>query len=133
LDSTPIRERQQITVLLVDDQRDVRCGLRMLLELEPGLVVVGEAATGPLALAAADLLLPDVAIVDVELGGMDGIAVTEQLRTRHPACAVIILTIHDDVHTRARATAAGAKSFVAKGAPAALRSALRACLNPRPA
>jgi DNA-binding NarL/FixJ family response regulator len=103
-----------IRILLADDQTNVRKGLRMRLDLEPGLSVVGEAADGATAVALARSLSPDVILMDVEMPGMDGIAAAEQVCKEAPGCCVIVLTIHDDAKTRERATKAGAAAFVSK-------------------
>lgn len=102
-----------IRVLLVDDEAPVRRGLRMLLDLEDDLQIVGEAADGDSALAAARALRPDVVLMDVEMPGVNGISATGQLSRTEP-CAVVILSIHDDGVTRNRAKKAGARAFVAK-------------------
>jgi DNA-binding NarL/FixJ family response regulator len=86
----------------------------MLLELEPDVEVVGEAADGQSALEMAKRLDPDVVIMDVEMPGMDGITATAALRGKTARCAVVILSLYDDTLTRARAAAAGAVDFVAK-------------------
>ena len=65
-----------IKVMLVDDEAAVRQGLRMRLELEPDLVIVGEASDGPEALDLAQRLAPDVVVIDVEMPEMDGVAAT---------------------------------------------------------
>ena len=104
-----------IRVLLVDDQPAVRRGLGLRLHLEPDMQVVGEAGTGKEALNLAQTLAPDVVLLDVEMPEMDGIEAAAALRTVVPLSAIVILSIHDDVQTRARAQAAGAVAFVAKG------------------
>src|SRR5215469_12636748 len=104
-----------IRVLLVDDQQAVRRGLGLRLHLEPDMQVVGEAGSGQEALRLAQALAPDVVLLDVEMPGMDGIETTAALRAMVPPSAVVMLSIHDDVQTRARAEAAGAVAFVAKG------------------
>jgi DNA-binding NarL/FixJ family response regulator len=103
-----------IRLLLVDDQPNIRRGLRMRLGLEPDIEVVGEAADGASALKLARLVAPDVVVMDVEMPGMDGIAATSQLRAGAPHCSVVILSLYDDATTRARAAEAGACAFVAK-------------------
>jgi DNA-binding NarL/FixJ family response regulator len=103
-----------IRLLLVDDQPQVLRGLRMRLSLEPDVVVVGEALNATLALSMAEQLQPDVIIMDVELPGMDGIAATEILRKAWPDTQVVMLSLHDDEATQARARAAGASAFVPK-------------------
>jgi DNA-binding NarL/FixJ family response regulator len=104
----------QIKILLVDDQATVRRGLRMRLELEPDLVVAGEAGDADTAVLLARDLAPDVVLMDVEMAGCDGIAATARLRELCPECPVIVLTLHDDTATRSRAAAAGARAFVPK-------------------
>ena len=69
-----------IRVLVVDDQRLIRDGIASLLGLEPGLVVVGTAGDGRVALELADQLQPDVVLMDVRMPTMDGVAATEELR-----------------------------------------------------
>ena len=103
-----------IRILVVDDQPKVRQGLRMRLGLEPDFVIVGEASEGAEALGLVRTLRPDVVLMDVELPDMSGIAVTALIRATVPGCAVVILTIHDDVDTRERTGAAGAAGFVSK-------------------
>lgn len=98
----------------MDDQLCVRRGLRMSLALEPDFEVVGEAGDGVEALALVGSLRPDVVVMDVQMPGLDGITATEMLRTAHPGCAVVILSLRDDVQTRARVRAAGAAAFVSK-------------------
>ena len=115
-----------IRLLIVDDQRGVRQGLRMLLATEPDLFVVGEACSSETALDLATSLCPDVVLMDVEMPGMDGIATTSALHRVRPQAAIIVLTIHDDERTRARAEKAGAAAFIAKTVPPeALLSAIR--------
>lgn len=103
-----------IKLLLVDDQPTVRQGLRMRLTLEPDLTVVGEASTAEEALALVQSLAPDIVLMDVEMPGMDGIAATAAVSASARQSAVVILSIHDDALTRARAQAAGAVAFVEK-------------------
>jgi DNA-binding NarL/FixJ family response regulator len=114
------------TLLLVDDDPRLRRGLRMRLELEPDLVVVGEANDGVEAVRQAVATTPDVVVMDVEMPAMDGIAAIAALRARAPRSAIVVLSIHDDANTRERALAAGASAFVAKHeADGVLLSAIR--------
>ena len=103
-----------IKLLLVDDQSIVRQGLRMRLLMEPDIVVIGEASSGEQALELVHVLSPDIVLMDVEMPGMDGITATAALRDNTPKSAVVMMSIHDDVHTRAQAQAAGAAAFVEK-------------------
>jgi DNA-binding NarL/FixJ family response regulator len=122
-----------ITVLVVDDEATVREGLRMRLALEEDLFVIGEAGSGNEALVKTLALEPDVVLLDVEMGDMDGIAVTARLRDEGAPTAVVILTIHGDARTRARAEAAGATAFVEKHSPdSALLSAIQQAAHPPP-
>jgi pilus assembly protein CpaE len=88
----------------------------MRLALEPDIEIVGEAGDGETALVLAARLKPDVITMDVEMPRMDGITATATLRTMTPQCAVVILTLHNDTATRARAEAAGAAAFIEKKA-----------------
>ena len=103
-----------IRVLLVDDQAVVRRALRARFLLEPDLQVVGEASTGREALTLAQILSPDVVLMDIAMPGMDGIEATAALRRVIPKSVVVILSIHDDAQTRGRAQTAGAVAFVEK-------------------
>jgi len=98
----------------VDDRQAVRRGLRIWLALEPNLEVVGEAGGAAEAISLTQTLHPDVVLMDVEMPDIDGISTTAVLRSVAPECAVVILTLHDDTTTRARAREAGAEAFVAK-------------------
>jgi pilus assembly protein CpaE len=115
-----------ITLLLVDDQATVRRGLRMRLMLEPDILVIGEASDGGEALEQVRILSPDVVLMDVEMPGMDGIAATLALQSSTPRSAVVILSLHGDTQTRARAQEAGAVAFVEKhGTTQELLAAIR--------
>ena len=103
-----------IKLLLVDDQSIVRQGLRMRLLMEPDIVVIGEASSGEQALELVHVLSPDIVLMDVEMPGMDGITATAALRDNTPKSAVVMMSIHDDAHTRMQAQAAGAAAFVEK-------------------
>lgn len=103
-----------IRVLLVDDQPAVLHGLRVRFQLEPDMLVVGEASSGSDALTLAQTLIPDVVLMDIEMPGMDGIEATVALHKAAPQSAVVILSIHTDLQTRRRAQTAGAVAFVEK-------------------
>ena len=117
----------EVRVLLVDDHAMMRAGFRTILSLEPDIEVVGEAASGLEALAAAARLRPDVICMDVQMPGMDGLEATRQL-TADPACAaaVLIVTTFDRDDYLFSALAAGASGFLLKNAgPEELVSAVR--------
>lgn len=105
---------EDIRVLLVDDQRLMREGLRLLLELEPGVVVVGEAGDGQEALAQYEALQPDVVLMDVRMPVMDGVEATRRLLARWPAARVVILTTFDDDEYVLDALRAGALGYLLK-------------------
>ncbi|MHB8927550.1 MAG: response regulator [Bacillota bacterium] len=85
-----------IKVLLVDDHAVLRDGLRSILQMEPDIVVVGEAENGEEAIRQAEQLQPNVVLMDLCLPGIDGIEATRRVKLVCPGAAVIILTMHDD-------------------------------------
>ncbi len=105
----------KIRVLIVDDHAVVRYGLRALLELS-GMEVVGEAADGREALRLVQELVPDVAIMDVTMPGMNGIEATALLQARSPRTRVVMLSMHPDREHVHRAFIAGADGYLLKGA-----------------
>ena len=104
----------KLNVLLVDDQRLMRDGLRTLLELEPDMTVAGEAADGEEALAQFRETRPDVVLMDVRMPGMDGVEATRRLRAMDPAAKVIILTTFDDDEYVFEGLRAGAVGYLLK-------------------
>ena len=109
-----------IRVLIVDDEELVRTGLRLILEAEPDLSVVGTAGDGASALTAVQRFRPDVVLMDIRMPGLDGLAATRQLLGGpHPAdCKVVVLTTFDvDEHVY-EALRAGASGFLLKDVPA---------------
>lgn len=115
-----------IRVLLVDDQSLIRMGIRMVLENEADLEVVGEADDGAGAVALATELEPDVVIMDVRMPGMDGIAATERIAERLPGVRVLIVTTYDLDEYAFAGLRAGASGFLLKNArPADLVRAIR--------
>ncbi|MFI6028081.1 response regulator [Amycolatopsis magusensis] len=106
-----------IRVLLVDDQRLVRAGLRMLCEDCPDLEVVGEVENGEEAIRQAVRLTPDVVLMDLRMPGVDGITATAQLTAARPAVRILVLTTFDDDEHLYPALAAGAHGFLTKDAP----------------
>ena len=103
-----------IKVLLVDDQTLVRQGIRMLLMTEEDLEVVGEAENGRLALEQAEILKPDVILMDVRMPEMDGVTATRELTRRFPSIGVIILTTFDDDEYIFEGLRAGARGYLLK-------------------
>ncbi|MBX7235060.1 MAG: response regulator transcription factor [Caldilineales bacterium] len=103
-----------IRLLLVDDQRLMREGLRTLLEFEDGFAVIGEAGDGQAALAAYETQQPDVVLMDVRMPVMDGVEATRRLRERWPNARVIILTTFDDDEYVFEGLRAGAQGYLLK-------------------
>jgi DNA-binding NarL/FixJ family response regulator len=118
-----------VRVLLADDQALVRGGFRLILESQPGITVVAEAADGPQAVALARRLRPDVCLVDIRMPGQDGIEVTRALAgpgVADPLRVVIVTTFDTDEYVYG-ALRAGAAGFLLKDAgPALLIEAVRA-------
>ncbi|WP_462330362.1 response regulator [Thiohalocapsa halophila] len=112
------RRRPLCRVLIVDDHQIVREGLAGLLQVEPDIDVVGEAADAEQALALATEREPDIVIMDINLGaGMDGIEATRRLCAQHAEITVIGLSMHADQQIADAMRAAGAVAYVTKGGP----------------
>ena len=108
-----------IRLLLADDQALVRGALSALLSLEPDLEVVAEVGSGDEAVEAAGRLRPDVALLDVEMPGGDGISATAEVLAASPGTRVLIVTTFGRPGYLRRALQAGASGFVVKDTPAA--------------
>jgi DNA-binding NarL/FixJ family response regulator len=106
-----------IRVLLVDDQRLIRAGLRMLCRTTTDIDVVGEAANGAEAIRQFEHLVPDVVLMDLRMPGLNGTTATARIVAARPrACVLVLTTFDDDEHLYA-ALAAGAQGFLGKDAP----------------
>ncbi len=107
-----------IRVVLADDQAMVRSGLRLILEGEPDIEVVGEAADGAAAVEETRWRTPDVVLMDVQMPGMDGLEATRRIVAATPAARVVIVTTFDLDEYLFEALRAGASGFLLKHAPA---------------
>jgi two-component system response regulator DesR len=107
-----------IRLLLADDQALVRGALATLLDLEPDMTVIAEVGRGDEVVAAARQTHPDVALLDVEMPGLDGIEATRELRAALPEVKVVIVTTFGRPGFLRRALMAGANGFVVKDTPA---------------
>ena len=105
-----------IKVLIVDDQQLVRSGFRLLLGEEDDITIIGEAATGVEAVAAAEMHKPDVVMMDIRMPDMDGIEATKAIIGRHPETRILALTTFDDEPTVRAMLGAGASGFLLKDA-----------------
>jgi DNA-binding NarL/FixJ family response regulator len=115
-----------ISVLIVDDHPVVRRGLRVLLEVQDGIEVAGEAGDGATALALAAELSPDVVLLDLKLPGMDGVAVLTELKARTSRARVLVLTSATEPASASLALRSGAAGVVYKDVdPDALVRAIR--------
>lgn len=117
-------------VLLVDDHAVLRAGLRLLLESQPDLKVVGETEDGRVALGLAADLQPDLILLDLTMPGLSGLEVLAGVRKLAPAARVLILTMHDDESYLRQALRLGAAGYVLKkAADTELIAAVRAVLR----
>jgi DNA-binding NarL/FixJ family response regulator len=122
----PVTTNGSVRILLVDDQQFVLKALQEYLASEPGLAVVGSAAGGQTAIERVESLQPDIALIDIEMPEMDGLATTSILSKRFPNTKVLVLSSHDDPEYIKSALQVGAKGYLLKTTPAPeLVSAIR--------
>ena len=115
-----------IHLLLVDDHAVVRSGIRMMLESESDIEIVGEAGRAQEALEAMTSLKPDLVVMDIGLPDMSGIEVTQRIKQQWPEVAVVALTIHEDEEYFFNMIQAGASGYIPKrAAPEELLTAIR--------
>lgn len=108
-----------VTVLIVDDQRLIREGIASLLAIQEGIVVVGTAVDGQQAILQAQQHKPDVILMDVRMPVMDGVTAVAQIRQELPDCQVLMLTTFDDEEYIVKSLQAGASGYLLKDIPAA--------------
>jgi DNA-binding NarL/FixJ family response regulator len=106
-----------IRVLLVEDHETVREGLRMLLDSQPDIEVVGEAANGRAAVEYSARFRPNVVIMDLSMPEMNGLAATQAIKRESPETAIVALTRHDDAAFVDEVRKAGASAYVLKQSP----------------
>jgi two-component system response regulator NreC len=107
---------EKIRILIADDHTIIRTGVRVLLEAEKDMEVVGEAVNGNDAIKLADSLRPDVILMDIAMPGMNGMEATRKIKSRHPETQVVVLTIHRSDEYFFEILRAGASGYVLKGA-----------------
>jgi DNA-binding NarL/FixJ family response regulator len=116
-----------VRIVLADDHTVMRNGLRLLLERQPNLKVVGEAADGRQAVALSESANPDVVIMDIGMPNLNGIEAARQIVSHNPRTAIAILSMHSDESYVIRALKAGARAYLLKdSAEADLLAAVRA-------
>lgn len=103
-----------LQVLIADDQRLMRDGLKTILELEPDITIAGLAADGAEACAICDAHVPDVVLMDIRMPGMDGVTATAAIKRDHPETAVLVLTTFDDDKSIIQALKNGAIGYLLK-------------------
>jgi DNA-binding NarL/FixJ family response regulator len=103
-----------IKVLLADDHSIVRAGLRRIVEDSGDMAVIAEAADGREAIEKVYKELPDVAVIDISMPGLDGLEVINQLRNYYPDLPILILTMHEEGQYVVRAIEAGAMGYITK-------------------
>ena len=108
----------RIRVMLADDNAAFRSVLRRLLERDPSIEVVAEAADGDEALVLADTHEPDVVLMDVSMPGLDGLSATSVITEHHPETAVVMLSMRNAEREVALALRNGASEYLDKGMPA---------------
>lgn len=117
----------QLRVLVADDHATVRQGLKLLIDSQPDMTVIGEASDGHGVLERANALRPDVVIMDISMPGMNGLVATRLLRDAPPHPAIVALTRHEDDTYLRELIQAGASGYVLKqSAPAEFLRAIRA-------
>jgi DNA-binding NarL/FixJ family response regulator len=116
-----------LRILVVDDHAIVRQGLKLLIDRQPDMEVVAEAADGNTALTLADAVKPQIVVMDVSMPGLSGLVATRALKQRQPHVAVVALTRHDDDTYLEELLRAGASAYVLKQSdPTAFLQAIRA-------
>lgn len=116
----------KLRVLLAEDHKTVREGVKLLVNAQPDMEVVGEADDGELALAQAEKLRPDIIIMDISMPRMNGLKATKKLRSKYPEIKLLTLSRHTDDGYLQQLVAAGANGYVLKqSAPNHLINAIR--------
>lgn len=135
---TTIEAENMIRVMLADDEPMIRAGVRSILATEPDIDIVAEASDGREAIDLAQRHAPDVALIDIRMPRLDGLAATVEIRRTVPDAAVIILTTFGEDEYISRAIESGASGFLLKsGGPHELIGGVRgvaagaACLSPK--
>ena len=105
-----------VRILIVDDQKIVREGIKILLEKSTEIEIIGDAASGNEGLKKVELLKPDVVLLDIDMPGISGLAVAKRIQLRFPEVKIIMLSSHEDEKYVKRATESGTKGYLLKNA-----------------
>ena len=117
---------ETLRVLIADDHAIVRAGIRLLLDSQEGIEIVGEAKDGAEAVAKTRELAPDVVLMDVAMPGLSGLEATREIRQTNPDTRILMLTMHDDEEYFFQAVSLGASGYILKEAtPEEVVSAIR--------
>jgi DNA-binding NarL/FixJ family response regulator len=128
--SKPKEEAGKRRVLIVDDHAVLREGLTLVINVQPDLMVCGEAANVSGGLQAVATVQPDIALVDLSLMGGSGLELVKDLKEQYPSLPTLVLSLHDESLYAERALRAGARGYIMKRAPIpSLLSAIRKILD----
>jgi two-component system, NarL family, response regulator NreC len=105
---------RKIRILLADDHQLMRCGVRLMLEREADLTVVGEASDGREAVSMAKTLKPEVVVMDIGMPNLNGIEAAHQMTQDNPQLAIVMVSMHSDESYVLRALKAGARGYLLK-------------------
>lgn len=119
LSGNDLLEQTEIAVLLVDDQNSILETLHISLKPQSDLKIVGKAVDGQTAISLIDIYRPDIALIDIEMPGMNGLEATQIIKERYPDTRIIILSSYDDDHYIEQALRAGANGYLLKTTPTA--------------
>lgn len=116
-----------VRVLLADDNRHAREGMREIVSAEPGFVIVGEAVSGEEALALTERVRPDLVLMDIQMPGMGGFEAVKAIKAAHPHIKIVMVTVSDNPAHLFEALKKGAQGCLLKNLnPSAWRDYLRA-------
>jgi len=113
----PVSAKEKIKILVADDHPVVRKGLQMCLARQPDLVIVGEAGNGPEALQKTQELAPDIVLMDINMPGLSGLEVTQEIHRLNLKVKVLILSVYSNKEYVFKIIQAGAHGYVSKEAP----------------
>ncbi|MGO2696694.1 response regulator [Bavariicoccus seileri] len=120
----------KIRVMIVDDEQLIRSGLKMMLESYPDITIVAEAENGQQAVEVCDTMVVDVVLMDIRMPILDGIAATEQIKAKHQAIRILILTTFQDTAYIMEAMEKGASGYLLKdSSPESIRDGIKVAMS----